>query len=90
MVVAVQESDEGVYRPPVLRLLPSLPPHTIISVPVQTVVWKYRGSGIYQSAFHESGLVGSARGPAGAMEFSVYSPLMAGSSVIRPKLTGQK
>jgi hypothetical protein len=41
VLVAVQLSVLGLYRPPVLKY----PPQTIISVPVQTAVWKYRPTG---------------------------------------------
>src|SRR6266700_2975908 len=41
-LVAVQESVEGVYLPPLSRSLPLDPPQTIISLPVQTAVWRYR------------------------------------------------
>lgn len=47
MLVGVQLSVLGLYRPPVLRLLFGLlnPPQTIISVPVQTAVCQTRTSG---------------------------------------------
>ena len=39
MLVAVQLSVLGLYLPPVFKgLLPSTPPQTIISLPVQTAV----------------------------------------------------
>ena len=46
MEVAVQESDDGAYRPPVfVQVLPVYPPQTIISVPVQTAVYPQRPEG---------------------------------------------
>jgi hypothetical protein len=46
VLVAVQLSVPGLYRPPVLkRLLLLVPPQTIISVPVQTAVCKNRPPG---------------------------------------------
>ena len=46
VLVAVQLSVPGLYRPPVLKKLLSLvPPQTIISVPVQTAVCSYRPPG---------------------------------------------
>jgi hypothetical protein len=35
----------GLYLPPVLKLLPLVPPQTIISLPVQTAVWPIRAEG---------------------------------------------
>ena len=45
MLVAIQLSVLGMYRPPVLEEL--LPPQTIISLPVQTAVCPYRGDGSF-------------------------------------------
>jgi hypothetical protein len=46
MLVGVQLSVPGLYRPPVLKsLLELAPPQTIISVPVHTAVGKARASG---------------------------------------------
>src|ERR1051326_6754012 len=46
-LVAVQLSVLGAYLPPVFRGLspPSIPAHTIISVPLQTAVWYSRATG---------------------------------------------
>jgi len=38
MEVATQLSASGLYLPPVLKKSPHIPPHTIISEPVQTTV----------------------------------------------------
>ena len=38
VLVAVQLSVLGLYLPPVSKILPSYPPQTIISLPVQTAV----------------------------------------------------
>jgi len=47
MLVAVQASVPGSYLPPVFRkLLPLYPPHTIISLRVQTAVNWLRGGGV--------------------------------------------
>ena len=44
--MARQLSIRGSYRPPLLTsLLPSLPPHTIISLPVQTALCAYLPAG---------------------------------------------
>src|SRR2546422_55882 len=45
--MGVQASAKGSYRAPVLRnpVFPPSPPHTIISLPVHTDVWRYRGEG---------------------------------------------
>jgi hypothetical protein len=46
VLVAVQVSVAGSYLPPVFTsLFPSFPPQTIISVPVQTAVCRYRPTG---------------------------------------------
>ena len=46
VLVGVQLSVLGLYLPPVFKgLLLDLPPHTIISLPVQTAVCKYREEG---------------------------------------------
>ena len=48
MLVGVQLSERGLYLPPVLRRqsrLHPVPPHTIISLPVQTAVWPARPVG---------------------------------------------
>ena len=46
MLVAVQLSVLGLYLPPVLKTLAlSVPPQTIISLPVHTAVCPYRASG---------------------------------------------
>ena len=46
MLVAVQLFALGSYLPPVLTLPPvENPPHTIISLPVQTAVCEYRALG---------------------------------------------
>jgi hypothetical protein len=47
VLVGVQVSALGLYLPPVLKNVPkkSLPPQTIISLPVHTPVGKARGSG---------------------------------------------
>src|ERR1051325_7616648 len=48
ILVAVQLLVLGLYFPPVLRstkLDSSIPPHTIISLPVQTAVWNCRAAG---------------------------------------------
>ena len=47
MLVAVQVSVPGLYRPPVLKELVSTPPQTIISVPVQTAVCIARAPGAF-------------------------------------------
>jgi hypothetical protein len=45
-VVAIQLSVPGLYFPPVFKLLkPSVPPQTIISVPVHTAVCPFLGDG---------------------------------------------
>ena len=44
VLVPVQVSVDGVYLPPVLPI-PSEPPHTIISLPVQIAVWRLRAVG---------------------------------------------
>src|SRR5947207_2800054 len=49
LLVAIHESVLGLYRPPVLigpPLTPDSPPQTIISLPVQTAVCRYRPSGV--------------------------------------------
>jgi hypothetical protein len=38
VLVAVQLSVPGLYRPPVLKKLLSVPPQTIISLPLHTAV----------------------------------------------------
>jgi hypothetical protein len=44
--MAAQLSVPGAYRPPLPKLLGTpLPPQMIISLPVQTAVWEYRGAG---------------------------------------------
>ena len=45
MLVALHEFVLGLYRPPVFRATPLPPPQTIISLPVQTAVWKNRPLG---------------------------------------------
>ena len=47
MLVAVHEFVLGLYRPPVFdgKRFSRSPPQTIISLPVQTAVWKCRASG---------------------------------------------
>ena len=45
VLVAVQLSVPGLYLPPVFQKLPSIPPQTIISLPVQTAVCKFGLSG---------------------------------------------
>jgi hypothetical protein len=46
VVVAVQLLVSALYLPPVFNTsLPLAPPHTIISLPVQTAVWPARASG---------------------------------------------
>ena len=46
MEVGIQESDEGLYRPPVLKYeVPLYPPQMIISEPVQMAVWYSRPEG---------------------------------------------
>jgi hypothetical protein len=46
MLVDVQVSVRGLYLPPVLKKVPLLiPPHTIISLPVQTPLCQARGVG---------------------------------------------
>jgi hypothetical protein len=45
VLVAVQLSVLGLYRPPVLNALLPTPPHTIISLPVHTAVWASRPVG---------------------------------------------
>jgi hypothetical protein len=46
MLVAIQASVPGLYLPPVFKsLVPSKPPQTIISMPIQTAVCASRGSG---------------------------------------------
>jgi len=46
VLVVVQVSALGLYLPPVLRgVLLSLPPQTIISLPVHTAVWSNRAVG---------------------------------------------
>src|SRR5437773_2165212 len=46
VVVAPQLSAVELYLPPVLRKLSALsPPHTIISLPVQTALWPISASG---------------------------------------------
>jgi hypothetical protein len=48
VLVGVQLSEPGLYLPPVLRKqsrLHPVPPHTIISLPVQTAVWPARPAG---------------------------------------------
>jgi hypothetical protein len=46
VLVAVQLSVLGLYRPPVFKmLLAPCPPQTIISLPVQTALWSHRASG---------------------------------------------
>ncbi len=46
MPVGVHESPTGSYRPPVFVKPRSFePPHTIISVPVHTAVWRDRTEG---------------------------------------------
>ena len=48
MLVAVQLSVLGSYLPPVFKInWLSCPPHTIISLPVQTAVCKYRAEGAW-------------------------------------------
>jgi hypothetical protein len=48
MLVAVQVSALGLYLPPVLTAaLPSDPPQTTISLPVQTAVWNSRAEGAF-------------------------------------------
>lgn len=49
MLVDVQLFVEGLYLPPVFNLLKlvSSPPHTIISPPVHTAVWRFRASGVF-------------------------------------------
>jgi hypothetical protein len=44
MLVAVQVSVDGLYFAPVLVAI-SAPPHTIISLSVQTAVWRSRAVG---------------------------------------------
>ena len=47
VVVIVQVSVLGLYLPPVSKALtPSKPPQTIISLPVQTAVWRARAVGV--------------------------------------------
>ena len=44
--MVVQPSMPGLYLPPVLKYVgDASPPHTIISLPVQTAVWSYRAVG---------------------------------------------
>ena len=45
VLVAVQLPVLGLYLPPVLRKSPLYPPHTIISVPVQTAECRLRPTG---------------------------------------------
>jgi hypothetical protein len=49
VLVAVQLSVLGLYLPPVtgsgVNIEPSVPPHTIISLPLQTAVCALRGKG---------------------------------------------
>ena len=46
VLVAVQLSVLGLYLPPVFKPVPSpYPPQTIISLPVQTAVWRNRAEG---------------------------------------------
>ena len=46
VLVAVQLSVAGLYRPPLSNTPPVLlPPQTIISLPVHTAVWESRASG---------------------------------------------
>jgi hypothetical protein len=48
--VGAQLSVFGLYLAPVLKIVPvsgSQPPHTIISLPVQTVLWKVLASGAF-------------------------------------------
>src|SRR5580700_1715745 len=46
MLVAVQLSVPGLYRPPVfIQNVSFRPPQTIISMPVQTAVWEARAAG---------------------------------------------
>ena len=48
VLVAVQLSVLGLYLPPVFKsLLPSYPPQTIISLPVQTAVCRSRPVGAF-------------------------------------------
>src|SRR5213080_4375946 len=47
VLVAVQLSVLGLYRPPVLSTLPLVPPQTIISLPVQTAVCCHRAAGAF-------------------------------------------
>src|ERR1041384_6778881 len=48
VLVGLQKSPAGLYRPPVLRNVPPpLPPQTIISLPVQTAVWPERAEGTF-------------------------------------------
>ena len=46
VLVAVQLSVLGLYLPPVFKIASQYaPPQTIISLPVQTAVWKSRAAG---------------------------------------------
>ena len=45
MLVAVQLSVPGLYRPPVFKRAGFCPPQTIISIPVQTAVCQMRPAG---------------------------------------------
>src|SRR5262249_30011362 len=45
VLVSVQLSVEGSYRPPVLYMAEPCPPQTIILLPVQMAVCQYRASG---------------------------------------------
>jgi hypothetical protein len=48
MLVAVQLSAPGLYRPPVLKSIAGqqkMPPQTIISLPVHAAVWESRAEG---------------------------------------------
>jgi hypothetical protein len=49
VLVAVQLSVLGSYVPPVFKSLTPLlyPPHTIISLPVQTAACRYRAAGAF-------------------------------------------
>src|SRR6478609_5124573 len=44
MLVVVQLLVLGLYLPPVFKELPLVPPQTIISLPLQTAVWKFRAT----------------------------------------------
>src|SRR5262245_16292858 len=83
LLIMRHESVTGSYRPPSPRtVVPSVPPQTIISVPVHVAVWPDRGNGPIRVGVQES-LVGEYRPPVSSTDVPSRPPQTIISSPVQ-------